>query len=335
MTDHETRLVDLMTARAQDAPDDLGLLSRVQAASARRTRVRRYGALGAALATVAGVALGASVLTDGKPAADRFADPTGFLVDGRGRVAQFPLTPTYLHPRLSDQVSLNPLDAEGVYGSATWQFPKVAGTGAPQDMVTVLPSAPKEFPGATSVTVNGVPGRQSGDCGALTCTITWERDPQQVVQVYVLAASGGAKEEAYRVAGGLVDRPIVVRQALVLGLVPDGDCVLQMPRGFRDGTAATSYNGDSRCRVGAVLEAVDTGPARPAGEAVVLGVRSGTLRETSITETRNGVPTMLPFWSVSFPVGDDRVLEVTVPRDSGWTRKALDRFVGAIELPKG
>ena len=334
MNDLEQHLTDLMTAHAERSPDDLGLLSRVEAASARRTRVRRFGALGLAVAAVAGVALGATVLTGGKPAADRFSDPTGFLVDGRSRVAQFPLTPGYLHPRLSEKVSIEPYDAAGRYGSASWWFPKVPGTGTPQDTITVLPSAPQEFPGATSVQVNGIAGHESKDCGALVCALTWRRGPAQFVQVLVMSASGGAKQEAYAVAAGLVDKPIVAHQVLVLGLVPAADCVLQMPRRFADGTTSTSYIGTGPCAFGASVEVAEVGLA-PRGRAVHLGGRDGTLNEESMRGTRNGKRVLVPVWGAAFPLGNGRQLLLTVPRSGGWNLEELDRFVGAIILPKG
>lgn len=334
MTGLEQHLTGLMTAHAEHAPNDVGLLSRVQAASTRRTRVRRFGALGLAVAIVAGVALGASVLTRGKPQADRFTDPTGFLVDGRNRVASFPLTPTYLHPRLSERPSLDPYDAEGRYGSATWRFPKVPGTGAPQDTITLLPTPPREFPGATSVVVAGRPGHQSQDCSALVCTLTWQRGPAQFAQVYVTSASGGAKDEAYRVAAGLVDKPVVVRPALVLGLVPGRGCGMQMPRGLDDGSAYTSYFGSNRCAVSAAVEPLDDQAPPPGGKPVVLGGRAGTLREDTLRTQRNGAPVGAPVWLARFPLAEGRVLLVTVPRDSGWNRAELDRFVRAIIVPK-
>ena len=198
----------------------------------------------------------------------------------------------------------------------------------------MLPTAPREFPRATSVRVNGLPGRQSGDCSTLTCTLTWQRRPGQVLQVFVRAASGGAKEEVYKVAAGLVDRPIVVKQVLVLGLVPDADCILQMPRSFSDGTASTSYVGESPCGFGASVEPVGVGSALPGGRAVVLGDRAGTLQEITRRETHNGVPMQIRMWAARFPLGDSRVLLLGVPRDGGWTMPELDRFVRAIIVPR-
>ncbi|HTL24529.1 MAG TPA: hypothetical protein VL281_10910, partial [Mycobacteriales bacterium] len=117
MSTLEQDLADVMAAFAEGAPDDLGLLSRVQAGSRRRTRNRRIGAavaLGGLAAAVAVVAVGPVSVPR---AQNRYADPTGFLVDSRDLQLSFPLTPSYLPPGL-DAAPL--LEETGHFGTAEY-----------------------------------------------------------------------------------------------------------------------------------------------------------------------------------------------------------------------
>lgn len=340
MTGLEQHLTSLMTAQAEQAPDDLGLLSRVQAAGARRTRVRRWTALGAVVATVAGVALGASVLTGGKPAADRFTDPTGFLVDGRGLEYRLPFTPS----PLPEEYRLGIPDAIRQDGLLVFTW---VGKSGHLVVITVGSAAPASFrPGRE--TVNGAPAQVGCDRERGVCGVSFLRAPGQFVTIN----TGRTVQEPLALARNLLEQDLVLRPKIVLGLVPAHGCFLSTPRYTGEtNLQSTDRRPSSPCPV--IVRVVDSDPSPdvelPAGGApgvsqtrtrTTVGGYSATLYETTQVlkpgdrRTENFPDGTYITWTVVIHLQDGRYLAVEyVPKRNGWNREELDRFVRAIIIP--
>ena len=334
MSTLEQDLTEAMAAFAEGAPDDLGLLSRVQAGSRRRTRNRRIGAavgIGALAAAVALVAVGPVSVSR---AQNRYADPTGFLVDSRDLALRFPLTPTYLPPPGAYSSPL--LEETGHYGTAHYMF----GTSVQYQVYVNHAEQPFDVTGSPT-TVHGSPGTRR--CDANSCAVTWQRAPGLFVEVLVSPVTADAPVFAQQVAAGLTDTPIVHRPRLVLGLTPKHGCVLEDPVGLR-----TSMNpidlpeAAATCPVEVSVlspqEAAQNGYRDGVGQRVHVGGYAGWLQELDpgTNETR-GDPTVTQRyahqWLAVLELQDGRRLVVLTPRTGGWNRTELDRFVKAVIVP--
>jgi hypothetical protein len=335
MSTLEQDLTQAMAAFAEGAPDDLGLLSRVQAGSRRRTRNRRIGVavgIGALAAAVAVVAVGPVSVPR---AQNRYADPTGFLVDSRDLELRFPLTPTYLPP---GQYSSPVLEETGHYGSAEYLL------GNSVRYQVYVNHAEHAFPSLGSpTTVSGKPGTRA--CDANSCSVTWQRTSRMFVLVVVSPASPEAGVFAQQVADGLTDTPIVHHPRLVLGLTPKQGCLLDDPIGLRTSMNPVDLPDDAAtCPVAASLltkeEAAQNGYHDGVGQPVHVGGYPGWLQQLDpgINETR-GDPTVVQRyahqWQAVLELQDGRRLVVLTPRTGGWDRDELDRFVKAIIVPAG
>jgi hypothetical protein len=335
MSTLEQDLADVMAAFAEGAPDDLGLLTRVQAGSRRRTRNRRIGAavgIGALAAAVAVVAVGPVSVPR---AQNRYADPTGFLVDSRDLALRFPLTPSYLPPGLAPTPLL---EETGHFGTAEY----LRGDGARHQVY--VSHAERAYPADGSPTaVSGRPATQK--CDDNQCSLTWQRAPELFVMVVVTPATSDTAAIAHQVAEGLTDTPVVHRPLLVLGLTPAKGCVLNDPVGLSTSMNPIDLPDDAAtCPVNASVhskeEAAQAGFPDAAGERVTVGGYAGWLQERDpvVNETHGDAavtPTASHQWLAVLELRDGRRLVVLTPRTGGWDREELDRFVRAIIVPAG
>lgn len=338
MSTLEQDLTQAMTRYAEGAPDDLGLLSRVQAGSRRRTRNRRVGlVLGAAAAVVAVVAVTTSPF--GLPKAQsQYADPTGFLVDSRDLALRFPLTPSYLPPGLGDRPPL--IEETGHHGSAQYLLGSSSGV-----QVAIYHSEKPIAQQGTATTVDGRTATQW--CDTRGCNLAWQRGPSFYVMVWATGPGSAAAglPVARQVAESLRDEPIVHRPTLVLGLTPAEGCMLVDPHGLRTSMNPVDLQGArATCPVTAAVytteEAAAAGFADRVGEPTSVGGYQGWLQERdSSLPVRRGDPSAapstetLPLWVAVLELRDGRRLAVSTPRTGGWNREALDRFVRAIIVP--
>jgi hypothetical protein len=318
MSTLEQDLADVMASFAEGAPDDLGLLSRVQAGSRRRTRNRRVGAavgIGAVAAAVAVVAVGPVSIPR---AQNRYADPTGFLVDSRDLELRFPLTPSFLPPGLD----VTPrLEETGHYGTASYLL---GGQGGVQVRVSHYETQPAVRGAET--TVDGEPAAIS--CTDTQCSLGWQRRPGLYVVVAVNAPGGDPSSLAHQVAEGLRDEPIVHRPRLVLGLTPAKGCLLNDPVGLSTTMNPVDLAGTRQaCPVSAAVYRPDelgqAGFAEGTGKATTVGGYDGWLSEQGRPAT----------WVAVLELRDGRRLVVQTPSSAPWNRAALDRFVRAVIVP--
>lgn len=316
MTTLEQALTDTFAGLADEAPHDLGLLSRVQAATSRRTRARRLSYVVSSLAAVALVAVGLTAMPFGEAKADRFTDPTGFLVDNRGAEQRFPFTPSYLPSTVTGSVSL---DVYERYGDARY-------VGGAQLFLSFRLDSDQQALG-DPVTVNGRPG--VARCAGGSCYVEWQRKPQQYVTV---ASSSLSQEEVLRIAEGLKDDPMVQRPRIVVGLLPPDGCHLNPVQ--PDVTSFNPVDSQKTCPV--VVQLAATGSTvPPTGNAATvlessarIGGYTGKLSEL-VDASLGG----RHFFYAELAVPDGRTLVVTTPSDGRWDRDELDRFVRAIVLP--
>lgn len=306
----EQDLTQVLHAYAELAPDDLGLLSRVQVASSRRRRRRGIAVVVAAVASVVAVAAGV-VSVPHREASDRFADPTGFLVDGRESYPKLPVSPSFLPPGTTGKADVY---GNGTYGEARW----ILGTP-----VTLQVSAEKS---------------SLDRCDARECALNVEHRPGQWVMVNVLTVTTGddARALAQQVLDGLRDEVLEDRPEVLLGLVPAGDCRPQ--QGVLRSTSISPSGPPERmasspCFAGVQLFGPDEAdrPRDGNGEEVVLGGYEGWLVETDI---RRAGGLLVPGWNAVLKTRDGGRLLVSTPRVNGWDREELDRFVRAVILPK-
>jgi len=311
MTSLDQALTETFAGVAQGAPDDFGLLSRVQVATKRRTRSRRVVVLAGGLAAAtAVVAVGLNILPGGRTHADRFADPTGFLVDNRSAEKAFPFTPSYLP---ADVTGDPMLDVYNNYGYADF---------VPGGVAISYAAAPGSAKGIAT-TVDGKPGRLS--CGgAGPCLLSWRRS----ATVHVTVQTDSTEAETRRIAEGLRDEPIIQKPKIVLGLLPAFGCHLSLIT-----SSSTVYNpidGGQACPVSVeVLSRGDAetsvGPVTVIDDPATIGGYTGKLvGYASDTEQ---------FWQATLDLGGGRRLVVRAPQGHGWDRGELDRFVRAIIVP--
>jgi hypothetical protein len=333
MSTLEQDLADVMASFAEGAPDDLGLLSRVQAGSRRRTRDRRIGAavgIGALAAAVAVVAVGPVSVPH---AQNRYADPTGFLVDSRDLELRFPLAPGFLPDGLDPDPQL---EETGHYGTASYQF---GGRSGLQLRISHYDTAPPVR--GAAATVDGKPAALS--CSEIACSLAWQRREGLYVVVSVTAPGGDPTRLAQQVAEGLTDTPIVHRPRLVLGLTPAKGCLLNDPVGLRTLLNPVDLPEDAAtCPVDVSVltkqEAAQGGYADGVGEPVHVGGYPGWLQELDpgVNETHGDPAVVQRFahqWLAVLQLRDGRRLVVLTPRTGGWDRDELDRFVRAIVVP--
>ena len=311
MTSIEQVLADIYAAVALEAPDDLGLLSRVQVASLRRSRSRHLGAVVVALTAVTAVAVGASVLPGGTSHANRFADPTGFLVDNRDAASTFPLTPSYLP---SGAKMAPQLDVYTNYGEANYLDVGVDIRYA---------STPSGVTG-TPTTFGGKPGQLSCPRPGDACRLSWQRSPG----TYVTVQSDLSEAETRRIAQGLRDQPIVQKPKIVFGLLPATGCHLTQI--IPNSTVYNPIDGGQACPVSVqVLQRNEpehpVGPSQVIERSASIGGYSGKLIAQQ-DQARQ-------YWQAILALPDGRRLVVNTPQGHGWNRNELDRFVRAIIVP--
>jgi|GEM_PF-6288867 len=311
MTSLDQALTETFAAVAQQAPDDLGLLSRVQVATKRRTRSRRVVVLAGGLAAAtAVVAVGLNVLPGGRTHADRFADPTGFLVDNRSAERAFPFTLSYLPAGVTGDPML---DVYNNYGYAEFE------PGGVRISYAAAPGSAKGI----ATTVDGKPGRLS--CGgAGPCLLSWRRS----ATTYVTVQTDSTEAETRRIAEGLRDEPIIQKPKVVLGLLPAVGCHLSLIT-----SSSTVYNpidGGQACPVSVeVLSRGDAetsvGPVTVIADPATIGGYTGKLVGYASDIEQ--------FWQATLDLGGGRRLVVRAPQGHGWDRGELDRFVRAIIVP--
>jgi hypothetical protein len=316
MTTLEQALTDTFAGLADEAPHDLGLLSRVQAATSRRTRARRLSYVVSSLAAVALVAVGITAMPFGEARADRFTDPTGFLVDNRGAEQRLPFTPTYFPAGAS---RIPQLDVFPTHGEAKYLFggPVVTIRYAESYGITRL---------SNETSVDGIQAFEQ--CNASVCVLEWYRHPGQHVEI----SADLPLAELHRIAEGLTDTPLVVKPTVVLGLLPAEGCHLNAP--LPNGTTYNDVDGSAACPVsvevvpkGGTVNAPSSGSHSVVASRARIGDYDGTLSELGDAAGARA------FWYAVLDVPDGRKLVVTTPSDGRWDRDELDRFVRAIVLP--
>lgn len=325
MSSLEQDLTELFTTVAGQAPDDPALLGKVRAGTRRRALRRRTGAALAAVAVLAGGALVATSLPS-RGTASRYADPSGFLVDGRGLSLTFPLSPSYLPAGLAARTPR--LRASGGVDEASWDC-GVCMAPMPAQVVVYVGSSPDVLgPPGSPTTVGPRPASVTCLSSDRRCDLSWKRAPGQYVRVQGVnqAASIAALR---RVAEGLRNEPVVHRPRLVLGLVPRAGCRLESATDRRTELVGDSLETACNVRVD-LLTPQDLASGQHhdgEGEPVTLGGHRGFLR------TSNQGLSVAPSLEALLDAGGGSHLLVTVPDGHGWDRIELDRFVAAIGLP--
>jgi hypothetical protein len=221
----EQELTDGFARIAQDAPHDLGLLSRVQARMSRRRRGRRYAAAFVAAAVVGVVAVAASVLPGPHKAALKYdKSPEAYFVAHTTDLT-FPFTPTTLTPgaKMPPVVTV----AEGGRLRLVW-YPD--GNGTQDDLDIAVSSAamsedPQHLSGGVEhqvVTVRGEQGLLA--CSDIyNCALSWHDAQGSFVRIVYLGSSlEQATARLLAVAEGLQVKPHATRLMLRVGLIPTG-----------------------------------------------------------------------------------------------------------------
>lgn len=360
MSTLEHEIAAALHGGADKAPDDLGLLGRVQAVSRLRARRRRLAGVTCAVLAVSGIGVGVGLREPARtpvpPSVEPTAAPTpagGFLVDGSELARRIRVSAGYLPPELDPTPQLYTVELDG-YGEASWFMGATkAITDPPQVVLKVSRHRPADLPRGEHVDVLGVAGERvcSGAAGARDavqtpdkeCTVSWKKSPQEWVTVRVTSYFGATGPIAERIAGGVRDEDMVVRPFIVLGLVPRG-CVLRQPQ--RDATVLESPDGGSSpCDVDVHLVAPGDVPfVMVKGDPVTLGGYRGVLGHETLTSSFQGshpvgvappaaTTTSRDVIEMSLDIGDGRRLVVTVADVPQWSTAELDRFVGAIVLP--
>jgi len=314
-----------LQAVADEAPHDLGLLSRVQVRSRRRARVRRIGALSGVAAAVALVVAGVTLLPGGARSSVRYTTPPDeFFMSGKALDLRFPWVVQGLPNGLTqDEVVLGrTVDTT----SATWTRGGSGGevalsiTTGPRDLHGMLDQPTK----VTAVTVrNHDDGRLA--CRPGTCELSWQERPGEWLDVYRdLGTAADASIPTLTVAAHLVRHEVVRHQALVMGAVPVG-CRI----GFVD-AHSTLLTGSGVCERAAAVVYTGTIPTNLHGKAVDIAGHQGILL------TQRGVlgnASDQKAFRAELHLDRGRVLEVLVPADHGWNEQLLRYFVEHLTLP--
>lgn len=305
-----------LAAVAEEAPSDLGLLSRVSSRALHRSRVRSIAAATAVAGGVAAAVVAMSLHGGRSSTLDYAHDPGSFFVAGPGPVS-FPLTPGYLPPGIEAQPAV--LERTPAGSSLTY-WPQDGGV---QGNLQVVVSASR--PGVepqrqsttrptthTGVSVHGRPGVLSCDLAAITCRLTYQQGDGHWVRVDRAGdRAATVAGETIAVADGLRDAPLQPTGQLRVGKAPRGCSV------SRATALSIELSGRPDCRVRAAVVAA----LRYPGTATRYGGRRALVQPSSDPSLRSLIVEENADWSVA----------VAVPRS--WDRPLVDAFVAALAVP--
>lgn len=307
----EEDLTSMMTTYADGAPHDFGLLSRVQAQSARRTRARRLGVVATA-AGLAGVLVVASQLTPSHRSSLSVAtDPSAFFTSGTELEIRFPFTVPSPPPGNKlitageGQVTLSYTSNDTSLEVSVGRHPVVTPLEAPANRSTA--------------TVHGRPA--TVDCAPGVCHVSWRAATGENVLLSLRDYGASApRPAALGRAQELQHREQVVRPVLAPGLVPKG-CALA----FADADSTLLY-GEPQCDVAVTLA---TATVRHRGRPVTIAGYRGDYRDRGAVGSDMATPADL----VELDLGSGRLLELRLPDGAPWNDSLLEAFVKAVRLP--
>lgn len=304
------------SALAEEAPGNDYLLTRVTARARRRTRARRVGMLAGAATAAAAVVLVATVHQD-RPSSLRYShDPGDFFQDGSHLHLSVPLTlrppADFGGPRLEGTPYGSTLSWNNRDHSAALTMSLSSETTDEQDV------DPDLGPVTTATTqVRGHAARLR--CNPSSCAVVWRESPSLVVSILFQTSVHADRTKVVDIAGTLRRAHLVVKQQLVLSLVPE-DCRLAEAT-----VEATVLTGPRDCEH--VYASVLTGRRFTiTGQHRLVDGRDAVIGSYGV----DGDPLAPLAFRMQLRLSDGRILEVMAPQHSHWDEDLLVDFARGV-----